>query len=117
MAATNVTREYDFYRHLCEELITWAVGAMFAVHMNVRRRQKALEFWQRLDEIADLSLESDNAALFEIKKLTRQVMSFYKGPLRYATAPDHDAGETELASINTLSSSRHVCVCMPKHAI
>ena len=30
-----------------------------------------------------------------------------------------DAGETELASINTSSSSRHVCkdVCIPKHAI
>ena len=89
MTATKTTREYDFYRHLCEELITWAVGAMFAAHMNVRRRQQALRFWERLDEIADLSLESDNLALFELKRLTREVMSFYARPLRYATAPEH----------------------------
>ena len=89
MAATAVTREYAFYRHLCEELIKWAIDNSFAVHMSVRRRQKAHTFWNRLDQISDVSLDDDNLALFELKKLTREVICFYKGPLRYATAPEY----------------------------
>ena len=89
MAATNTTREYDFYRHLCEELIKWAINVSFTIHMSVRRQQKAYRFWERLDEISDLSLDDDNLALFELKKLTREVTCFYAKPLRYATAPEY----------------------------
>ena len=78
MAATAVTRQYEFYRHLCEELCKWAVDDSFTVHMPARRQQKARRFWERLDEISDVSLNDDNLALFELKKLT--LIEIYQKP-------------------------------------
>ena len=91
MAATAITREYDFYCHLCEELIKWANDDSYKVHMSVRKQRDAGRFWKRLDEITDLSLDDANLALFELKRLTGDVTRFYARPLRYATAPQYGA--------------------------